>query len=452
MSEKQLAKVENQIGISRQSFQTNDMIDVAWRMASYAASSSLTKVKNKFDAFFIIQYGWELGLTPMASLRTIYVVNGTPTCSGEAMLALIRRSGLCTKLEIKGDDKQATVKMERSNSDTYTATFTIDDANRAGLTGKQVWKHYPAKMLKWRAVSECAKFLFGDIIGGLYTVEEIAPASDLNEAGELIGDIVITDDNPKQSPPAKEDDDVVIDGEFSDTAGDETEDDTDPQEKVTPPNVTQGDFNKPTHEKHLQRRRANVIAHFNERFSPTETMKKATEAGVDWEAMDSDTIIETMEAAFDRVQKRDMRPFVSEYTKVFDTLAEALHDCSEVVYADDLQQAIEKVAIVGSRDYPHKQHVIDYVQSLPPETVIISGGARGVDTWAEQAAREQGMQTIIYPAEWDKYGKSAGFRRNADIVSEADKVVAFHHNASKGTAHTINLAIQENKLEAVFTS
>jgi hypothetical protein len=195
------------VGIARPTIQSSDMIDSGWRMAQFAAQSSLIKTDNPFDAFFIIQYGWELGLTPMASLRTIYIVNGVPTCSGEAMLALIRRSGLCSKLEISGDATKAVVIMSRKDTnETFECTFTIEDANRAQLTSKAVWKQYPAKMLKWRAVSECAKFLFGDIIGGLYTVEEIVPHANINDAGELIdGDIVVDNSTPVPSKTIKPD-------------------------------------------------------------------------------------------------------------------------------------------------------------------------------------------------------------------------------------------------------
>jgi hypothetical protein len=99
-----------------------------------------------------------------------------------------------------------------------------------------------------------------------------------------------------------------------------------------------------------------------------------------------------------------------------------------------------KVAIVGSRDYPDKQQVVDYVNNLPEDTIVVSGGAIGVDTWAEEAARERGLpEPIIFPADWKRYGKSAGFRRNYDIAKEADRVVAFTIG-SNGTADTINHA------------
>ena len=52
---------------------------------------------------------------------------------------------------------------------------------------------------------------------------------------------------------------------------------------------------------------------------------------------------------------------------------------------------MEKVAIVGSRDFPDMVAVTDYVNELPQDTRVISGGARGVDTVAEKAARDRGM-------------------------------------------------------------
>jgi predicted Rossmann fold nucleotide-binding protein DprA/Smf involved in DNA uptake len=104
-----------------------------------------------------------------------------------------------------------------------------------------------------------------------------------------------------------------------------------------------------------------------------------------------------------------------------------------------------KVAIVGSRDYPSLWEVWLYVASLPAGTVVVSGGARGVDTQAEYAAKECGMGVEIYPAEWGKYGRSAGMMRNQTIVDAADRVVAFWDGKSSGTASTIALARRARK-------
>ena len=105
-----------------------------------------------------------------------------------------------------------------------------------------------------------------------------------------------------------------------------------------------------------------------------------------------------------------------------------------------------RIAIVGSRDWQDKQAVIDYVNALPDGDTVISGGARGVDTFAEEAVyRHGGLEFEKYPALWDWLGKSAGYIRNQDIVNAASKIVAFHDGKSSGTAHTIKLARKAGK-------
>lgn len=111
-----------------------------------------------------------------------------------------------------------------------------------------------------------------------------------------------------------------------------------------------------------------------------------------------------------------------------------------------------KVAIVGSRDWPDLQMVIDYVNQLPNGTKVISGGARGVDTVAVDAAKARGLETLVFLASWDTHGKSAGYRRNVDIVNAADEVVAFLHNESKGTNHTISITKSQGKSLTVIRS
>ena len=109
-----------------------------------------------------------------------------------------------------------------------------------------------------------------------------------------------------------------------------------------------------------------------------------------------------------------------------------------------------KVAIVGSRAYPRLDKVREYVWSLPIDTTIVSGGARGVDITAADAAHYRKMPVIVFLPDWDTHGKSAGFRRNKQIVDEADMVVAFWDGKSKGTVHSINLAKKAGKECVVF--
>ena len=108
-----------------------------------------------------------------------------------------------------------------------------------------------------------------------------------------------------------------------------------------------------------------------------------------------------------------------------------------------------KIAIVGSRNWTDEQAVIDYVNKLAPHDTVISGGARGVDTFAEHAARRRGLEFKCFPANRARSGTSAGFRRNAEIVAAADRIVAFWAG-SLGTAHTIRLAQEAKKPVDVF--
>ena len=112
---------------------------------------------------------------------------------------------------------------------------------------------------------------------------------------------------------------------------------------------------------------------------------------------------------------------------------------------------MERVAIVGSRDWPHTEDVTQYVATLAPGTTVVSGGAIGVDTWAEEAAIEHGLETIIFKPDYKKYSKRmAPLLRNNDIVAAADRVVAFHFNNSGGTRNTISIAKLKKKPVTLF--
>ena len=98
-----------------------------------------------------------------------------------------------------------------------------------------------------------------------------------------------------------------------------------------------------------------------------------------------------------------------------------------------------RVAVVGSRAFRN----FDLLCSVLDHhcvTEVISGGAMGADTLAEAYANQRNLPKLIFPAEWNKYGKAAGYRRNIDIVKNSDKIVAFWDGESKGTWHTITLA------------
>lgn len=112
-----------------------------------------------------------------------------------------------------------------------------------------------------------------------------------------------------------------------------------------------------------------------------------------------------------------------------------------------------RIAIVGSRDWPYPEQVRAVVRRLAekdPGTVIVSGGARGVDLVAESAARAAGLHLVVHEADWKTYGRSAGPIRNGEIVRDADKVLAFWDGSSRGTVSTIRMAQDAGKPVIVF--
>jgi histidinol-phosphate/aromatic aminotransferase/cobyric acid decarboxylase-like protein len=106
-----------------------------------------------------------------------------------------------------------------------------------------------------------------------------------------------------------------------------------------------------------------------------------------------------------------------------------------------------KVAVVGSRDVSKSvlERVAAFVSSLPPGTVIISGGARGVDQAAIEAARRAGLPVVVYEPDYATHGKAAPLVRNLYIVAECDELVAFWDASSNGTMHAIRTAVASGK-------
>ena len=132
-----------------------------------------------------ILYGMELGLSPMAALQKIAIIDGRPTLWGDAALALVQSSGLLgsfsESIEQHIDPSTnhlrwiATCSLTRTNlKDPITRTFTSDDAKRAGLWQKPgPWSQYPKRMLTIRARAFALRDAFPDILAGLYIREEL---------------------------------------------------------------------------------------------------------------------------------------------------------------------------------------------------------------------------------------------------------------------------------------
>lgn len=111
-----------------------------------------------------------------------------------------------------------------------------------------------------------------------------------------------------------------------------------------------------------------------------------------------------------------------------------------------------KLAIIGSRGFNDINLLNETLNPLIFQIeLVVSGGAKGADKMGEEWAKRHGIDTLIFQAEWNKYGKSAGFIRNEDIIKNADYVIAFWDQKSKGTLHSINLAKELKKPIRIIT-
>ena len=153
-------------------------LDVIMRQAEALARSSIVPTDYRGKPANIIAaalMGRSFGWDATTSMRMITVISGTAGLKPEAMLALIRQRGHHVSIEPHADGRGVTVKGRRAdNGDEASASFTLEDAERAGLTRSSAWRSYPVDMCQWRAVARLARGLFGDVVlGAGYTAEEL---------------------------------------------------------------------------------------------------------------------------------------------------------------------------------------------------------------------------------------------------------------------------------------
>ena len=165
-------------------------MDEIWRFAETVIASGMAPkgITNAAAATITIQMGMELGLPPMASLQNIAAINGRPSIWGDAMLGVVRSTGELEEFtewyELDGnrlprtplefpEALMAVCRVKRRGYDAVESSFSVADAKRAKLWGKQgPWTEYTARMLKFRARSFGLRDEFGDALRGLYSAEE----------------------------------------------------------------------------------------------------------------------------------------------------------------------------------------------------------------------------------------------------------------------------------------
>jgi hypothetical protein len=152
-------------------------IDESASLAERLAQSSLLPeaMRGKApDVLVTIMAGQELGFSPMASLRSIHVVEGKPVLAADGMVALVLGSGKAVYFErIAESDTSVTYETQRVGGKVRQCTWTIQMAKNAGLALKANWRAYPRAMLASRAKAELARDVYPDVLAGCYIEDEI---------------------------------------------------------------------------------------------------------------------------------------------------------------------------------------------------------------------------------------------------------------------------------------
>lgn len=137
-------------------------------------------IKKPEAAVAIMLKGAELDIPPMHALSHIVMVKGKPTMSAELMRALAQRAGHCIRI-VESTAERAVVEGIRADDPDHPTRITFDeeDVKRAGLSGQQGHKTYPAAMKLARATSALCRAVFADALAGIsYTPEELGAAVD----------------------------------------------------------------------------------------------------------------------------------------------------------------------------------------------------------------------------------------------------------------------------------
>lgn len=99
---------------------------------------------------------------------------------------------------------------------------------------------------------------------------------------------------------------------------------------------------------------------------------------------------------------------------------------------------MNSIAVIGSRSFTPPDSM--FSDLLPHDCIVISGGAKGVDSAISRYCKLNNIKIIEFLPDYGKYGKSAPIIRNKTIIDNADEVLAFWDGTSKGTHNAINTA------------
>jgi hypothetical protein len=158
-----------------------DVLRLADTLAQARGGFIPSHFTNSAQVAAVILAGRELGVGPMAALRSFYLVNGKLGMDASFVSGRMLAHGIALEW-LRDDDECASVRLSRAGMPPYTSTFSRADAERAGLWGSATWRKYPRAMLRARAITAGARAYAADCFAGsVYTPDELRGGDDRDE-------------------------------------------------------------------------------------------------------------------------------------------------------------------------------------------------------------------------------------------------------------------------------
>lgn len=151
--------------------QTISVTDIE-KMAAAVAKSGLFGVRTPDQAMSLMLIAQAEGLHPAIAARDYHIISGRPSLKSDALLARFQANG--GKIEwVEYTDQAVTAKVSHPQGGTVEIRWSVQMAERAGLTKNATWRQYPRQMLRARVISEGVRAVFPGVAVGVYTSEEV---------------------------------------------------------------------------------------------------------------------------------------------------------------------------------------------------------------------------------------------------------------------------------------
>lgn len=142
------------------------------RMALAVSKSNLFGVKTPEQAIALMLVAQAEGMHPAIAATHYHVINGRPTLKADAMLSRFQAAGGTVNWKVY-TDAEVTGTFSHPQGGRVDITWTVAQAQTAGLTKNPTWRQYPRQMLRSRCISEGIRTVYPGVTVGVYTPEEV---------------------------------------------------------------------------------------------------------------------------------------------------------------------------------------------------------------------------------------------------------------------------------------